>query len=582
MFDLIFLKKYVEEIKSDLVNARVDKIYQPGSLELTLSLRNPGETLNFRIDCTATGNNFRITDQLPQNPTSPSAFCMLLRKYLVGSKVRCIDLVDNERIINISFQGRHPEGYVTSWILSLELMGKHSNLIFYHEETESILGLLKHTTSSVRDLKVGSSYQLPPTQSKLTFKDFNPKSLFLAALGDEALPLDKIIIKYFPLSSPVLTKEFIYKKEYRDLILSELTDTEVSDLIEKYICFAQKAMYEPVMYFSKDNNEIYDFYCMKLDSLDASRYDHEIYPSYRKLVQDFYDVKEMEGKLESFKSQLNKVISKQHKRLTKKFKALSKELIQYENSGQFKELGDLIMSNLHQIKKGMTEVTVFNYYSSLEEKIKLDPSLSPIANSQAYYKKHSKAKRGLEIVRSNLEGVKNELDYLDSLNHFILNGDFNELTEIEHELIKGGYIKPPKEVKGNKKKIDVSQTKPLEFISSQGFEILVGKNNRQNDLLTLKTAKKGDIWLHTKDIAGSHVIIKNGADAPEETLIEAATLAAYYSKAKQSANVAVDYADVKNVFKPKGAKPGMVNYFEFKTIYVTPKENVVEQLKKSR
>lgn len=580
MLDLLFLNKYVDEIKSELINARVDKIYQPENLEVTLTLRNPGETLNFRIDCTATGSNFRITDQLPKNPTSPSSFCMLLRKYLIGSKISNIHLVENERIINISFQGRHPEGYVTSWVLSIELMGKHSNLIFYHEETQNILGLLKPMASSVRELKIGSTYQLPPAQSKLTMDNLTPKNLFLAALGDEGLSLEKIIVKYFPLSSPLLAKEFIYETEYQNKIFSELTDCETSELIDKYISFMKNNTFQPVMYFNKDNEEIYDFYCLKLKSLDASNYVFEVYPSYRKLVQDFYDVKELAGKLESFKSKLNKVISKQQKRLAKKYKALAKELNQYENSGQFKELGDIIMSNLHQIKKGMTEVTVFNYYSSKEEQIKLDPSLSPIANSQAFYKKHSKAKRGLDIVRTNLEGVKNELDYLDSLNHFIVNGDFYELTEIEQELIKGGYVKPPKEVKGSKKAVE-AQTKPMKFISSQGYEIYVGKNNRQNDQLTLKTAKKGDVWLHTKDIAGSHVIVKNGADAPKETLLEAATLAAYYSKAKQSANVAVDYTDVKNVFKPKGAKPGMVNYVEFKTIYVTPEESVVNKLKTS-
>lgn len=577
MFDILFLSKYIDDAQKLITNARVDKIYQPDNLEITITLRNPGETVNLRIDCSATSNNFRFTNQLPQNPTNPSSFCMLLRKYLLGSKISEVSYVENERIINFHFQGRHPEGYVAQWILSLELMGKHSNMIFYQEDTNTILGLLKPASSLNRELKVGGQYSLPPQQNKLS-KGFNYRELLLSSIGDETLPLEKVIIKYFPYGSPVLAKEFLVNSPYKHFILGELSDEQAQQIIEDYNNFIESTSYIPVMYLNRQTGVEFDFYCMSLKSYE-NKYEAKEYENFISLVKDFYDSKERKEKVEKAKSALNKVISKLYKKLSKKLKTLEGELNNYENSTQYKEIGDLLMSNLHQIKKGMSEVTLFNYYTSQEDSIKLDPSLSPIANSQHYYKRHSKAKRGLEIVRENIQGVRNELNYLDSLLHFIESGGLEDLKEIEQELIKENYLKPAAKEKNPKKKEDSGKIQPLEFTSSEGYKILVGKNNKQNDFLTLKLAKRGDLWLHTKAIAGSHVVIKDGEKASEETLVEAAMLAAYYSKGKESSNVAVDYTAVKNVFKPKGAKPGMVNYVDFNTVYVTPEESIVERLR---
>ncbi|SHJ61623.1 Predicted component of the ribosome quality control (RQC) complex, YloA/Tae2 family, contains fibronectin-binding (FbpA) and DUF814 domains [Anaerobranca californiensis DSM 14826] len=569
MFDLLFLDKYTKDIREYLVNARVDKIYQRENLELTLVLRKPGETLNLRIDCNAENHHFRITNKILENPNTPPSFCMLLRKYLSGSKIKDIEMVKGERIINIIFQGRHPEGYVACWVLSIELMGKHSNIIFYDQEEKIVLGVLKATSSETRELKVGHLYQQPPKQVKIPRENLNYKNLLLHSLGDEKLPIDKIMVKYFPLASPILVKEFIYKYQIPNLFLKELEEQQVEELIELYYNFIDNLNYEPIMYYQKD--EPWDFYCTTLESL-TKKYQIKRYPDYITLVRDFYDYKEDKLKLEKNKTLLIKTITKHQKKLNKKLGLLINELNQYQNFHKYKEIGDLLMANLHQIKKGMAEITLFNYYTSEEERIKLDPSLSPIANCQNYYKKHSKGKRGLEIVKENIENVQGEIAYLDSLLHFISEADnSNTLQEIEQELIKENYLKP--KIKPIKKDRNLTQSLPLEFTSKDGFKILVGKNNKQNDLLTLKIAKKGDLWLHTKDLPGSHVIVKNGTKAPETTIIEAANLAAYFSKAKHSSKVAVDYTDVKNVFKPKGAKPGMVNYVDFKTIYITPSFN---------
>ncbi|SES73653.1 Rqc2 family fibronectin-binding protein [Anaerobranca gottschalkii] len=568
MFDILFLDKYTKEIREYLTNARVDKIYQPESLELTLVLRKPGETLNLRIDCSANNHHLRITNKILENPSTPSSFCMLLRKYLSGSKIKDIEMIKDERIINIIFQGRHPNGYVTSWVLSIELMGKHSNVIFYDQEEQIVLGVLKPTNSQTRELKVGILYQHPPKQVKITWENLNYKNLMLHVLGDEKLTLDKIMVKYFPLASPILVKEFIYKHQISNVFFKELEEQQIKELIEHYHNFINNLTYEPIMYYQ--NEQPWDFYCTDLNCLSKD-YQIKKYPDYITLVRDFYDYKEDKLKLENNKNLLIKTINKYQKKLTKKLGLLNEELNQYQDFHKYKEIGDLLMANLHQIKKGMAEITLFNFYTSREERIKLDPSLSPIANCQNYYKKHSKGKRGLEIVKENIESVQKEIDYLDSLIHFISEADNSTLQEIEQELIKENYLKP--KVKSTKKDRESSQSLPLEFTSTDGYKILVGKNNKQNDLLTLKIGKKGDLWLHTKDFPGSHVVVKNGTKAPETTLLEAANFAAYFSKAKHSSKVAVDYTDIKNVFKPKGAKPGMVNYVDFKTIYITPSLN---------
>lgn len=582
MLDVIFIDKYVNEINSALHSARVDKIYQPSKLELFLSIRKPGETVFLRLDCSADNSHFRITSQSKDNPSNPPAFCMLLRKYLVGSKIIEIKVIDNERIIDFIFQGRHPNGHVAKWVLSLEIMGKHSNIIFYEQDSMEVLGLLKPVHSSIRELRVGGQYLLPPTQQKIPEELLSYKEFMTKTIGDENLNLDKLIVKYFPKASPILAQEFLYDNNYSNVPLVDLNDNDVETLIKKYKEYLQLIQYKPVM-LSDTQGHWKDFYCLELDHLNH-KYKSVDFSSYSELVGKFYDVKELKDHISQYKAKLNKIINKHLKKLTKKQKTLQKDLHLYSNSDHFKVTGDLLMANLHTMKKGMTSIDVLNYYTSVTETISLDPSRNPIQNSQKYYKKYSKAKRGLQIVSDNLYKVNDEILYLESIALFIDDSnDVNELTEIERELEKEDYInvRPEKgSKKGQNQKNPPQDSRPLEFLSSDDFVILVGKNNKQNDQLTLRTANKEDIWLHVKEIPGSHVIVRNGANAPETTLVEAASLAAFHSKGKLSSNVPVDYTHVKNVFKPKGAKPGMVNYVENKTIYVTPSEDIVERLRR--
>ncbi len=576
MFDLLFIDKYSVELNDNLLNSRVDKIYQPNNMELVIKVRKPGESVNIRIDITADNTHLRLTQSVPKNPSSPPSFCMLLRKYLIGSKIIGVNNVSGERVINLLFQGRHPEGYVTEWVLSVELMGKYSNVIFYHNDTHEVLGLIKPSFSSLRELKVGGHYELPPIQAKLDLDNFNFKKLVEVTLGEEKTPIDKIILTYFPMSSPYITKEFLLRQGIEIKELDKFTDTEIQVLIDLYKTFYENLVFKPTM-FQRQNGMFKDFYCMPLQSNENLL--QIPYINLLSLVQDFYDKREIQNTLAQNKNKLKKVVNQNIKKLEKKQKALTKDLNDYENAERFKIYGDLLMSNLRLLKKGVTEVEVFNYYTSENENIQIDPSLTPIQNSQLYYKKYSKAKRGLSIVKDNLANVSEEIKYLDSLNHFIETDDLDDLQEIERELENQEYIKKPKvkgKVKDNKGE---NPSKPMEFTSKNGYKILVGRNNKQNDILTLKMAKDEDIWLHTKDIPGSHVILKDGKKAMEETIIEAAMLAAFYSKAKHSSNVAVDYTLVKNVFKPKGSKPGMVNYVEQKTVYVTPDEAAIEKLK---
>ncbi|QNO16334.1 NFACT family protein [Alkalicella caledoniensis] len=579
MLDILFLNKYVSEVSNDLINSRVDKIYQPRSLELLFSIRKPGETVFLRLDSGAENTHFRITKKSTENPSNPPAFCMLLRKYLIGSKILEVNVVENERIINFVFQGRHPNGNVAKWILSFEIMGKHSNVVFYQVDTLEVLGLLKPIQSSVRELKVGGQYSLPPAQLKLSEGNLNTKEFMIRSLGDENLNLDKVIVKYFPKASPILVKEFLYKYSLENEPLGKLDDNKIGVIIDKYKDFLQNIKFKPIM-FIDSKGMLKDFYCMQLDHLNGKIKSQE-HTSFMDLVREFYDTKESIDIINRTKSILNKVINQSLKKLQKKQKTLNKDLDLYTNSNHFKDIGDLLMANLHFIKKGMTSIDVINYFTSQTETIKLDPSLNPIQNSQYYYKKYSKAKRGLAIVQDNLNKVNEEILYLESLILYVeTNTDRIGLLEIEKELEKEGYVKHKVEKgfkNGQNQKKTPEESKPLNYISSDGFTILVGRNNKQNDQLTLRVAKKDDVWFHVKGIPGSHVIIKDGSRAPENTLYEAALLAAYYSKGKLSSNVPVDYTEVKNVFKPKGAKPGMVNYVEYKTLFVTPsEENIVK------
>lgn len=579
MLDILFLNKYVSEVSNDLINSRVDKIYQPRSLELLFSIRKPGETVFLRLDSGAENTHFRITKKSTENPSNPPAFCMLLRKYLIGSKILEVNVVENERIINFVFQGRHPNGNVAKWILSFEIMGKHSNVVFYQVDTLEVLGLLKPIQSSVRELKVGGQYSLPPAQLKISEDNLNTKEFMIRSLGDENLNLDKVIVKYFPKASPILVKEFLYKYSLESKPLGNIDDNQIGVIIANYKDFLQNIKFKPFMLI--DGKGMFkDFYCMQLNHL-IGKFECQEYTSFTDLVREFYDTKESIDIINRTKSILNKVINQSLKKLQKKQKTLNKDLDLYTNSNHFKDIGDLLMANLHFIKKGMTSIDVINYFTSQTETIKLDPSLNPIQNSQYYYKKYSKAKRGLAIVQDNLNKVNEEILYLESLILYVeTNTDRIGLLEIEKELEKEGYVKHKVEKgfkKGQNQKKTLEESKPLNYISSDGFTILVGRNNKQNDQLTLRVAKKDDVWFHVKGIPGSHVIIKDGSRAPENTLYEAALLAAYYSKGKLSSNVPVDYTEVKNVFKPKGAKPGMVNYVEYKTLFVTPsEENIVK------
>lgn len=386
--------------------------------------------------------------------------------------------------------------------------------------------------------------------------------------------------------SPLLAREICFRANLEaDLVVGELENTNIDSLYISFVKFYDnivKKIYSPTMIMNEDESEIISF--SSIDILQYGKLPKKQYSSINELLEDFYVTRDKIDRIKHKSIDLRKSISIKLDRALNKFAKQKEELLEAEEREIFKIYGDLLTANLHKIEKKQTSVVLENFYSEDLDKVKinLDPRLSPIQNAQRYYKKYNKLKNAYHLVSEQIIKTQEEIDYLENVLISLENcTELSELEEIREELISEGYVKKSSS-KIKKKGKEVSSI-PLHFISSDGYDIFVGKNNKQNDYLTLKLSNKDDIWMHTKNIPGSHVIIKNKDNQiPETTILEAAVLAAFYSKAKLSSNVPVDYTERKNVKKPNGAKPGMVIYDYYNTVYVTPEKKLVDKFTKSK
>ena len=573
-FDAVAVRCLVKDLKDKLINSRIDKIHQPEKDEITINLRTM--TDNFKLVLSASPAHPRVhfTNVSKKNPISAPMFCMLLRKHIGSGKITDIEQIGFERIIKFSIESYDELGDLTTKYLIVEIMGRHSNIILTNQDMR-ILDCIKHidfTVSSVRQLLPGLDYVSPPVQDKTDLTEISE-----TANIDFSSPIqtaDKAILSAIAGISPLTSREIVYRAFGRtDVKCSELTDNGRNKLLYETVKLAkdvQQNNFSPCMIINSASGKLMEFSATPITQYESLAEIKE-FDDISVLLDTFYRTRDMHERMRQKSADLVKLLNNNIERVSKKLGILNKTLADSENKDKYKIYGDLLMANLYNIKNGQSSVEVIDYYKedSPTVKIPLSPQLSPSQNAQKYYKRYNKAKNAEIEAAKQIENAKNDLEYLESTLAAIETSDTeSDLNAIRAELIAEGYLNR----KFNPKKQKAS--KPMHFVSSDGFDIYVGKNNTQNDYLTLKFANSSDLWFHTKNIHGSHTIIKLGLDkdVPKTTITEAAELAAYYSKGRDSSQVPVDFTQIKNVKKPNGAKPGMVIYDYYNTIYVTPKE----------
>lgn len=590
-FDGSVINSVIYELEQKLLNGKIDKIYQPEKDELIIGIRGNRENLKLLLSASPNYPRLHLTTENKSNPQIAPAFCMLLRKHLLGGRISSIHQPEFERIIELTVECLDELGYSTSKMLIIEIMGRHSNIIFVDKASNKIIDSIKRVSfeiSSVREVLPGRQYSYPPSGAENNAPKHSPISIsyeeFIKSveLQSDSIKADKFLMKTLNGISPIAAKEICtYANIEFDTDISRLSDDNREVLYKAILQFSSRIkehQYKPNIVF--EDKKPKDFFCFDLQLYN--HLDKDYTASISEAIEQFYSAKDNKDRIKQKYGDIQKIISNRLDRCYKKLEILNDELSKAKEAEINKLYGDLIMSNLYQIEKGANKIKLLNYFSENGEyiDIPMNPQLTATANAQKYYKKYNKSKSALISIEKQLQENNQEILYLENQAENLEKcTEELEINEIRKELEDQGYIKKKKEGKGKNKA--VAPSKPMHFVSTTGFDIFVGKNNVQNDLLTIKLAAPNDLWLHTKDIPGSHVIVKtNGKQVDDVTLSEAANLAAYYSKAKQSPKVPVDYTQKRNVKKPNGAKPGMVIYENNKTVYIDPDEEAVLTLKK--
>ena len=559
-FDGLFTHAMINELNQTLQNGRVTKISQPYPNEVILTIRANRTNYPVLLSANPRYARFQITQIPYTNPAVPTNFTMMLRKYLEGAKLLKIKQLDNDRVVYFEFLTRNELGDKLPLLLSAEIMGRYSNVILINQSTNKIIDTIKHVgmdQNRYRTLLPGATYRQPPTQNKE-----NP-------FEQDSNTFEELIQKY-P-NREVLADNLL--KQYQGI--SRDNALALADKLHSSNNFVQAfndflAMTEDPIPTMNGNNF----------SIFADNPNDKKFTTLSEMLDIFYHTKANRDRVQQQGGQLLHVIRKNLQRNKKKLKKLSNELKATENADEYRIKGEVLTTYLYQIKRGMTKITLPNFYDNNKEiTISLSNQLSPSQNAQKYFKKYQKLKNAVTFINEQIELTKKEVAYLEEIQTQIELATPADLNDIKTELQQEGYIKKKQQKSKHSSRVKIN--KPESFIASDGTEILVGKNNLQNEKLTLHTAKKTDIWLHAKNIPGSHVIIKSN-NPSDETLFEAAMLAAYFSKFRSSANVPIDYVQVKNIRKPNGSKPGFVIYEGQKTLTVTPTEDFVLELRQNK
>lgn len=581
--DGAFLRHLKREIEETALGAKVDKIYQPNRDELVLSLR--AHTGTFKLLMSARANSARInfTKFLPENPKEPPMLCMLLRKRLTGARLSEVRQPGLERMLCLDFGTVNELGDEITLTLVMEVMGRYSNIILVDGEGK-IIDALKRVDaamSSERLVLPGIPYRLPPPQDKLCLLTAGRDEIVERVCSmPDGTELSKALLSSLQGVSPVVCRELQHRTgRGRDLKIAEMTP-ELKERLSFFLGRLANTLNNidgsPYMAVGQSRKPM-DFSFISIEQYGTAAIVSRM-GSFSELLDAFYGERDRIERMHVRSQDLLRILTTASDRLSRKINNQQAELERCAKRDELRVCGDLLSANLYRLEKGQSCVELQNFYEESQPMVKigLDPALTPSQNAQKYYKEYRKAKTAEEILTVQIEGAKQELAYLDTVFEELSRAaNERDLSEIRAELTEQGYIRAQK---GAKKQ---NQTQgAMQFRSSDGFQILVGRNNRENDILTLKQAKKTDLWFHTKNIPGSHVVLfLQGKKATPGAISDAAMLAACFSRGRESSNVAVDYTEVRHVSKPQGSKPGMVIYVNNKTIFAVPDKQAAENLR---
>lgn len=575
-FDGITIANIVHELNRNLLDGRINKIAQPETDELLLTIKTPGGQRRLSISASASLPLIYLTEGNKPSPMTAPNFCMLLRKHINNGRITKIWQPKLERIIHFEIEHLDELGDLCKKELIVEIMGKHSNIIFCNEDG-TIIDSIKHVSSqmsSVREVLPGRTYFIPDTMEKS-----DPLSVsfakFQRVLTEKPMPLSKAVYTSFTGISPVVAEEICYLSGIdSSLTPRELSEDLLTHLYRQFTLYFEEVSaghFSPAIYYH--GAEPKEFSALPLTHF--SQYIRKEYDSISRLLEDYYAEKNTLTRIRQKSVDLRRVVQTALERNRKKYDLQAKQLRDTENREKFKVYGELIHTYGYNLEPGAKKLEALNYYTNEMITIPLDSTKTPQENALKYFEKYNKQKRTFEALTSLIEETRDDISYLESVSNALdiaLSED--DLTQIKEELIESGYIRR----KFTKKKVKIT-SKPFHYLSSDGYHIYVGKNNLQNEELTFHFASGNDWWFHAKGIPGSHVIVKtNGEELPDRTFEEAGKLAAYYSKNRGSEKIEIDYIEKKHVKKPKGGKPGFVVYYTNYSLMIDSDISQIKQL----
>ncbi|WP_314557023.1 NFACT RNA binding domain-containing protein [uncultured Parvimonas sp.] len=575
-FDGIFTKAVVDEIYPFLLNGKINKINQPDKNEINIQIYNK-ENYKLLMSCANNLSRIHLSEKNKKNPITAYNFCMLLRKHLVGGTIKNIYQHKMDRVVCFEIENLNELKELSKKLLIIEIMGKHSNIILVDKESNKIIDSIKHIDSrqsSIREVFPNKDYFFVKDEKENILEE-NYKLPSEILKVSEPISMKKFFYTNYLGFSPIISYELLHNSNVDSDTNSANLDAEsIRRIDENFVKLVDKIKsenYFPI-FIKDDANNNKDFYCF-----DLSLYENkEKVESISILVENFYHNNSLRDRINQKASGFKKILTTKLNRLTNKYLAMNDELLNNQSKEDLKIFADLLSINIYKLQKGMEKVTVENIYDNMQEiEISLDEKKSPRENIEAYYKKYKKLKTADEIIKSELPKIEEEMKYIKQILETIeIITELNELSEIEEELISLGYVKRNKK---NKQKLEKS--KPYVFETDSGALIYVGKNNLQNENLTLKFANKNDIFFHAQDVPGSHVILR-GSNLTEDDYKIAGFLAGYYSYFKNEGYANVDYTEKKHIRKAKGTGLGMVYYDNFKTLFIDFKDKLFDKYKK--
>lgn len=577
-FDGTVIANIVYDMNRLLTGGRIYKIYQPETDELLLVIKNQKETHRLLLSASASLPLVYFTSENKQNPMTAPNFCMLLRKHISNGRIVEVSQPGMERIIEIRIEHLNELGDLCAKKLVIEIMGKHSNIIFL-DDTGMIIDSIKHIShqvSSVREVLPGRTYMVPPAQGKISLYDITP-AWMEGTLLTKASSVQKAIYGSISGISPLMANEICYRASIDgDAAVASLSDTEQATLYGELVRLKsqlQNHEFAPcIIYQGKTPLE---FACMELSMYPDM--ETKTFSSISEVLETYYAEKEVVTRIRQKSTDLRKIVSNAIERTAKKYDLQRKQLKDTEKKEKYKIYGELLHTYGYDVQPGQKELTCINYYDGNEITIPLDTQLTAMENAKKYFDRYGKLKRTYEALHVLVEETRAELEHLESISNSLeIARDENDLMMIKEELMDFNYVKRH----GQSKKKNKSKSKPFHYISSDGFHMYVGKNNFQNDELTFKFANGKDMWFHAKKMAGSHVIVKleTASELPDKTYEEAARLAAYYSKGKNAPKVEIDYTERRNLKKPPQAKPGFVIYHTNYSMIIEPDITGIQEI----